>query len=75
MINRDDKTVEWLKALEDEAYAEQPMTTSTLIHLIEMLQTVFCPHEFERRPVTGDPANANGTESVCKKCGLEESPD
>ncbi len=68
-----DKIVEALDRIQSRLYADQPDLFGALDNLLNLLQYAYCEHEWETKPMGGDPAEASSTERVtyCKKCGSE----
>lgn len=60
-----------------KVYHEQPDLMSAFLDLLDLLEVAHCEHEWESKPMGGDPASEDSTEmvTVCKKCGYEDDSD
>jgi hypothetical protein len=63
------EALERISKSNDSHYVEQ----ATVDGLIGVMHAMLCKHEFESKPMGGDPAEDASTERVtlCKHCGLE----
>lgn len=73
MIQASQVIVDQLEAIRAKLYRDQPLTMNSVEEIIDLLETIFCPHEWEVKSLTGDPAEPPERVLVCNKCGFEKS--